>query len=106
MVAMTLLRTPSGSLLEIVLDKTKELLRVHPSSNVVLFIGLCGLFAWLISHQYFSLRTNQPPATSQFSQNKPAISHQPNEQAAALLVQSSPFQRSKMMSILSRRPCR
>jgi hypothetical protein len=23
------------------------------------------LFAWLISHRYFSVRTNQPPATSQ-----------------------------------------
>jgi hypothetical protein len=41
------------------------------------------------SQQYFSLRTNQPPATSRnqpavlFSQNKPApaISHQPTEQA-------------------------
>jgi hypothetical protein len=38
------------------------------------------------SQQYFSLRTNQPPAISQqyfFSQNKsaPVISHQPNEQA-------------------------
>jgi hypothetical protein len=44
----------------------------------------------MISQQYFSLRTNQPPATSQnqpavlFSLNKPApvISHQPTEQAA------------------------
>jgi hypothetical protein len=40
------------------------------------------------SQQYFSLRTNQPSATSNqpavlFSQNKsaPGISHQPNEQA-------------------------
>jgi hypothetical protein len=42
------------------------------------------------SQQYFSLRTDQPPATSRnnqsavlFSQNKPApaISHQPTEQA-------------------------
>jgi hypothetical protein len=40
-----------------------------------------ALFVWLISHQYFSLRTNQPAVL--FSQNKPApaISHQPNEQA-------------------------
>jgi hypothetical protein len=45
------------------------------------------------SQQYFSLRTNQPPATSRnqpavlFSQNKPApaISHQPIEQAGDAL---------------------
>jgi hypothetical protein len=51
---------------------------------------LLGLSA--TSQQYFSLRTNQPPATSRnqpavlFSQNKPApaISHQPTEQAASL----------------------
>jgi hypothetical protein len=50
----------------------------------------CSLGLSATSQQYFSLRTNQPPATSQnqpavlFSQNKPApaISHQPTEQAA------------------------
>jgi hypothetical protein len=50
----------------------------------------CSLGLSATSQQYFSLRTNQPPATSHnqpavlFSQNKPApaISHQPTEQAA------------------------
>jgi hypothetical protein len=50
----------------------------------------CSLGLSATSQQYFSLRTNQPPATSRnqpaviFSQNKPApaISHQPTEQAA------------------------
>jgi hypothetical protein len=49
----------------------------------------CSLGLSATSQQYFSLRTNQPPATSKnqpavlFSQNKPApaISHQPTEQA-------------------------
>jgi hypothetical protein len=44
----------------------------------------CSLRLSAISQQYFSLRINQPPATSQLlSQNKPApvISHQPNERA-------------------------
>jgi hypothetical protein len=49
----------------------------------------CSLGLSATSQQYFSLRTNQPPATSHnqpavlFSQNKPAsaISHQPTEQA-------------------------
>jgi hypothetical protein len=49
----------------------------------------CSLGLSATSQQYFSLRTNQPPATSQnqpallFSQNKPApaISHQPTEHA-------------------------
>jgi hypothetical protein len=48
----------------------------------------CSLGLSATSQQYFSLRTNQPPATSRnqpavlFSQNKPApaISHQPTEQ--------------------------
>jgi hypothetical protein len=47
----------------------------------------CSLGLSATSQQYFSLRTNQPPATSRnqpavlFSQNKPApaISHQPTE---------------------------
>jgi hypothetical protein len=48
-----------------------------------------ALFAWLISHQPAVLFSHNKPATSNqpsvlFSQNKsaPAISHQPNEQAA------------------------
>jgi hypothetical protein len=52
----------------------------------------CSLGLSATSQQYFSLKTNQPPATSRnqpavlFSQNKPApaISHQPTEQAAHL----------------------
>jgi hypothetical protein len=51
----------------------------------------CSLGLSATSQQYFSLRTNQPPATSRnqpavlFSQNKPApaISHQPTEQAVS-----------------------
>jgi hypothetical protein len=51
----------------------------------------CSFGLSATSQQYFSLRTNQPPATSRnqpavpFSQNKPApaISHQPTEQAAS-----------------------
>jgi hypothetical protein len=53
----------------------------------------CSLGLSATSQQYFSLRTNQPPATSQnqpavlFSQSKPApaISHQPTEQADDLI---------------------
>jgi hypothetical protein len=48
-----------------------------------------ALFVWLISHQPTVLFSQNKPATSYqpavlFSQNKPApaISHQPNEQAA------------------------
>jgi hypothetical protein len=43
-----------------------------------------ALFAWLISQQYFSLRTNQPPATSQqysslrTNQHQPSATRQPN----------------------------
>jgi hypothetical protein len=52
----------------------------------------CSLGLSATSQQYFSLRTNQPPATSHnqpavlFSQNKPApaISHQPTEQAVGM----------------------
>jgi hypothetical protein len=62
-------------------------------SNSILQKEFNALFACLsaTSQQYFSLTTNQPPATSNqpavlFSQNKPApvISHQPTEQAAIL----------------------
>jgi hypothetical protein len=49
----------------------------------------CALFVWLISHQLAVLFSQNKPATSNqpavlFSHNKsaPAISHQPNEQAA------------------------
>jgi hypothetical protein len=52
---------------------------------------LIALFAWLISHQPTVLFSQNKSATSNqpallFSQNKPApaISHQPNEQAAYL----------------------
>jgi hypothetical protein len=52
----------------------------------------CSLGLSATSQQYFSLRTNQTPATSHnqpavlFSQNKPApaISHQPTEQAVSV----------------------
>jgi hypothetical protein len=51
--------------------------------------GIFALFVWLISHQTAVLFSQNKPATSNqpavlFSQNKPApaISHQPNEQAA------------------------
>jgi hypothetical protein len=52
-------------------------------------LAACSFGLSATSQQYFSLRTNQPPATSRnqpavpFSQNKPApfISHQPTEQA-------------------------
>jgi hypothetical protein len=54
-----------------------------------ILLSACSLGLSATSQQYFSLRTNQPPATSRnqpavlFSQNKPApaISHQPTEQA-------------------------
>jgi hypothetical protein len=49
----------------------------------------CALFVWLINHQTAVLFSQNKPATSNqptvlFSHNKsaPAISHQPNEQAA------------------------
>jgi hypothetical protein len=59
----------------------------------------CSLGLSATSQQYFSLRTNQPPATSRnqpavlFSQNKPApaISHQPTEQAVWVLFLLSIF---------------
>jgi hypothetical protein len=61
------------------------------SSNFI-SISACSLGLSATSQQYFSLRTNQPPAISRnqpavlFSQNKPApaISHQPTEQAVSL----------------------
>jgi hypothetical protein len=55
----------------------------------LLLIALFALFAWLISHQPTILFSQTKPVTNNqsavlFSQNKPtpAISHQPNEQAA------------------------
>jgi hypothetical protein len=48
----------------------------------------CSFRLLAISHQYFSLRTNQPPAISQqyFSlRTNQHISHQPNEQAEDVL---------------------
>jgi hypothetical protein len=58
-------------------------------SKLIKVTPACSLGLSATSQQYFSLRTNQPPATSRnqpavlFSQNKPApaISHQPTEQA-------------------------
>jgi hypothetical protein len=52
-------------------------------------LAACSLGLSATSQQYFSLRTNQPPANQPavlFSQNKPApaISHQPTEQAVEL----------------------
>jgi hypothetical protein len=57
--------------------------------NRKLIVPACSFGLSATSQQYFSLRTNQPPATSRnkpavlFSQNKPApaISHKPTEQA-------------------------
>jgi hypothetical protein len=55
--------------------------------------GVPPCFVWLISHQPAVLFSQNKPATSNqpavfFSQNKsaPAISHQPNEQAANLFA--------------------
>jgi hypothetical protein len=54
----------------------------------------CSLGLSATSQQYFSLRTNQPPATSQqnFSQNKPApaISHQRTGQSVPALLDLLP----------------
>jgi hypothetical protein len=65
--------------------------RSPPRSCLVSYAN--SLFAWLISHQPAVLFSHNKPATSNqpavlFSQNKPApaISHQPNEQAASLEV--------------------
>jgi hypothetical protein len=53
----------------------------------------CSLGLSVTRQQYFSFRTNQPPAISNqpavlFSQNKPApaISHQPTEQVVYLVL--------------------
>jgi hypothetical protein len=53
----------------------------------------CAFFVWLISHQPVVLLSQNKSAISNqpavlFSQNKsaPAISHQPNEQAAGILI--------------------
>jgi hypothetical protein len=52
------------------------------------------LLTWLISHQYFSLRTNQPPATSQQYFYLRTNQHQPSatSQTDRLLVLFVPFQ--------------
>jgi hypothetical protein len=65
-----------------------------------------ALFVWLISHQPAVLFSQNKSATSNqptvlFSQNKsaPAISHQPNEQAAHLLPLLDPrFQAARASS--------
>jgi hypothetical protein len=58
----------------------------------------CALFVWLISHQLAVLFSqNKPDISNQptifFSQNKsaPAISHQPNEQAAWSRISAGPL---------------
>jgi hypothetical protein len=69
----------------------------HSTSSKFFFFFLapaCSLGLSATSQQYFSLRMNQPPATSRnqpavlFSQNKPApaISHQPTEQLLVLVL--------------------
>jgi hypothetical protein len=70
------------------------LVRTIPNAQCKLRHAACSLGLSATSQQYFSLRTNQPPATNRnqpavlFSQNKPApaISHQPTEQADDLLL--------------------
>jgi hypothetical protein len=69
-------------------------------------LELLTLFAWLISHQPAVLFSQNKPATSNqptvlFSQNKPApaISHQPNEQAACRSQQRIGFQSSDRCTI-------
>jgi hypothetical protein len=67
--------------------KISILFFLRAATKILLDVSSFGLSA--TSQQYFSLRTNQPSATSRnkpavlFSQNKPApaISHQPTEQA-------------------------
>jgi hypothetical protein len=50
-------------------------------SMTSMFVRITALFVWLINHQYFSLRTNQPPAISQQYFSLRTNQHQPNEQA-------------------------
>jgi hypothetical protein len=56
--------------------------KVKSSPSVALFVAL---FVWLIQ-QYFTLRTNKPPATSSsiFLSEQISIRHLPNEQAVWL----------------------
>jgi hypothetical protein len=48
-------------------------------SSLLQELASAALLAWLISHQYFSLTTNQPPAISQ--QYFSLRTNQPTEQA-------------------------
>jgi hypothetical protein len=62
-------------------------------------LAACSLGLSATSQQYFSLRTNQPAATSRnqpavlFSQSKPApaISHQPTEQALGRSIERQKY---------------
>jgi hypothetical protein len=55
-----------------------------------------SLFVRLMSHQYFSLRTNQPPATSQQYFSLTANQHQPSatSQTNRLQVPDHPWEMS------------
>jgi hypothetical protein len=86
----------------------------RPATRCFNNLSPCSLGLSATSQQYFSLRTNQPSATSQnqpavfFSQNKPApaISHQPTEQAVFsssynTIIRSSPtYSRKKDLFFL------
>jgi hypothetical protein len=80
-------------------SKLEQCIRIHSIYHILericMFLEVFGketaLFVWLISHQPTVLLSQNKPGTSNqpavlLSQNKPApaISHQPNEQAADL----------------------
>jgi hypothetical protein len=50
----------------------------------------CSLGLSATSQQYFSLRTNQQPASSTFLSEQISTSHQPNEQAVGWEEKISP----------------
>jgi hypothetical protein len=56
------------------------------SAGVALSFAPYSLGLLATSQQYFSLRTNQPPASSTFLSEQISISHQPNEQASCLTL--------------------
>jgi hypothetical protein len=49
----------------------------HRQVSLVKLYETHALFVWLISHQYFSLRTNQQPVSSTFLSEQTSTSHQP-----------------------------
>jgi hypothetical protein len=51
---------------------------IHAQITPTLWTFNLSLFARFISHQYFSLGTNQPPATSQQYFSLTANQHQPS----------------------------